>query len=181
MAGGVGNWQIRVTNLRQVFNALEAMDEGAVKVIKKEIRAKGNQVKKSAQSLTPENPLSNWGPWTFSRDGRDLGWDHARVVAGFTLVQNNYRRGGVARGISWDVNQRNPAGAIFEVMGDFSKVGLTKYDWQGEGFVRRITDRYPATRGPRTLVQAYYRHMTPDFREQIKQQIIAEARRVGLV
>jgi hypothetical protein len=178
---GVGGWKIEVTNLRQVFNALEAFDKGAVDVIKKNIRAKGTEVKKSAQSLSPDNPLSGWGPWTFSRDGRDLGWDRARVVSGFTVKQNNFKKRGVSRGIGYDVIQRNAAGAIFEVMGDESGVGRTEYNWQGLGFVRRIKGRFPATRGPRTLVQAYYRHMTPEFREDIKAQIIAEARKAGLV
>jgi hypothetical protein len=181
MAGGVGGWRIEVTNLRQLFNALELVDKRAVDVIKKNIRAKGNEVKKSAQVLTPNNPLRSWGPWRFSRDGRDLGWDTARVVAGFSVKQNNFKKRGVARGIGYDVLQRNAAGAIFEVLGDGSRIGETKFDWQGEGFVMRIKNRYPATRGPRTLVQAYYRNMTPDFRESIKEQIIAEARKAGLV
>ena len=182
MAGGVGGWRIEVTNLRQVIDALEEMDKKAVDVIKKQIRAKGNQVKRSAQDLTPNNPISGWGPWTFSRDGRNLGWNQSTVARGFTVRQNNYKKKGVARGIGWDVIQMNAAGAIFEVIGDKSRIGRNDpYTWQGEGFVDRIVDRYPRTKGPRTLVQAYYRNMTPEFREEIRDQIIAEARKAGLV
>ena len=178
-AGGASGWRVEVTNLRQVFNALEEMDKQAAKTITKQITKAGKEVVSEAKSLTDSNPLSKWGQWTFSRDGRDLSFDVGRVVAGFTLRKNNYRRKGVNAGIGWDVWQKNAGGAIFEVIGDKSRVGETAFDWQGAGFVDRIIGKNKRKQ-PRTLIQAYYRVMTPELREGIKDQIIAEAKRLGL-
>ena len=179
-AGGASGWRIEVTNLRQVFNALDEMDKQAAKSITKEITKAGKEVVSEAKSLTDNTPLSSWGQWTFSRDGRDLSFDVGRVVAGFTLRKNNYRRKGVNAGIGWDVWQKNPGGAIFEVIGDKSRVGENPpFTWQGAGFVDRISGKNKRKQ-PRTLIQAYYRVMTPELRERIKDQIIAEAQRLGL-
>jgi len=178
-AGGVGGWHVQVTNLRQVYDALGEMDKKAQRRVTREITTAGKRVVGHAKDLVGDEPLSGWGAWNFSRDGRDLGFRPADVVSGFTLRRNNYRRRGVSAGIGWDVWQRNAGGAIFEVIGDKSRVGGTPFDWQGEGFVDRITARNPRKQ-PRTLIQAYYRVMTKEFRDALRDQIIREAREAGL-
>lgn len=183
MQGGTGGWRVEVTGLRQVLDALDKMDTGATKIIVKRIKDKGNEVRKSAQARTPGRALRNWGEWFPSRraykndDKRDLSFDNARVTRGFTVRKNNYRRRGVSAGAGWDVWQRDPAGAVFEVMGDFSRVS----DEAGRHMVEAVNRKFPTKVGPRTLVPAYYDAMTPDFKESVRKQIIAEAKKAGLV
>lgn len=178
-AGGSGGWRVEITGLRQVYDALGEMDKKAQQRVTKEITTAGKTVVANAKSLIQDTPLSNWGPWTFSRDGRDLGFSPASVIGGFKLRRNNYRRKGVSAGISWDVWQTNPGGAIFEVIGSKIRTGETKFDWQGEGFVDRIVGRNPRKQ-PRTLIPAYYSVMSEAFRDAIRDQIIEEARKAGL-
>lgn len=188
---GTGGWKIEVTGLRQVLDALDEMDKDAGKLIKSRIRKKGRDVRDAAKDLTPEdNALPGWGPWLPTRRiyrndaSRDLSWNRSQVAAGFRVQQNNYRRRGVSTGISFDVRQMNAAGAVFEVVGSGERVGEDDpRPWQpGKYFVRAINRRHKQFKGniPRTLVAAYYREMSPSFREEIRDQIIREAKKAGL-
>lgn len=185
---GVGGWKIEVTELRQVFDALDAMDKKAGNRVKKEITDKAKAVAESAKNLTPsDRPVSNWGPWlptrrTFKNDAsRDLSWERSAVIAGFKVKRSNYRRKGVSAGISWDVFQMNAAGAIFEVIGANNRHEDDPRPWKpGKYLVDAVARRFPRTKGPRTLVPAYYSEMTPEFKEDIRKAIIREAREVGL-
>ena len=187
---GAGGWKIEVTGLRQVFDALDEMDDQAGKLIKKRIRKQAGKVRDAARQLAPDStPISNWGPWlptrrTFKNDaGRNLSWERAAVVAGFSVQQNNYRRKGVSTGISFDVIQRNAGGAVFEVVGSGNRVGEDdSRPWRpGQYLSRTIRNRYKIKNNiPRTLVPAYYSEMTPDFVDEIRDQIIKEAKRAGL-
>ena len=175
------NYRITVSGLRQVIDALDETDKRAGKVIRKEITTAGKGVVTAAQQMVARQgpPLSGWGKWTFSRDGRNLGFDTPNVIANIKLRPNNFRRRGVSTGLGYDVYNLNAGGSIFEVMGDESRVGQTPYDWQGEGFVRRIKARYPG-KSPRILLPAYYKGLPPDLKERIRDRILEEARRVGL-
>jgi hypothetical protein len=175
-AGGSRGWKIEVTNLKQVLNAIEGIDKSAVKTIEKTIRGVAKGIAVDASYLTPSsNPLSNWGQWTFSRDGRDLSFNSSDVVNGFRVKKNNFKRRGVNAGFGFDVIQYNAAGAIFEVMGDGSRVTTGG----GENLVKVINQRFPRKQ-PRTLIAAYYQNMNQEVRESIRNQIISEARKAGL-
>lgn len=170
-------YQIEVTGMRQVFNALEKWDAAAAKTINRRITQAGKQVAIQASYLAPgSNPLSNWGAWTEQRRGRDLSFDSTAVASGFKVRRNNFRRRGVSAGIAWEVYQSNPAGSIFEVMGDKSRVTTNA----GAHLVDTVTNRFPRKQ-PRTLIPAYYSVMTPDLRDEIKRTIENEARKAGLV
>ena len=176
-AGGLKGWKIEVTNLKQLMNALEVIDKSATKNIQKTITAVAKRVVVDASYISPgSTPLSNWGNWRFSRDGRDLSFDPGDVAKGFRVQKSNFRRRGVSAGLGYDVVQTNAAGAIFEVMGDGSRVTTRG----GANMVNVINKRFPRKQ-PRTLIAAYYQNMSDEVRDGIRDQILDEARKAGLV
>ena len=166
-------WRIEVTGLRQLINALDEIDKGATRKIRAEITSVANAVKVNAAGRVTQQPLGNWGKWTYR--GRDLNFDTGAVSAGFKVQRNNFRKRGVSRGFGVDVRQASAAGSIFEVIGDKSRVSGPK----GEQFVDSIVAKGGLTR-PRSLLPAYYSAVTPDVQERIRDQIISEAKRLGL-
>jgi hypothetical protein len=161
--------RVEVTGLRELFNTLETWDKKAAEQLRKRIRKAGQEVATVASYLVPgRNPISNWGQWISSRDGRDLGFDPAAASRGFKVRQNNFRRRGVSAGLGFDAYQSNPGGSIFELMGK----GSTP-------MVESVRDRFPR-RQPRSLFAAYYRVMTPELQDEIRDAIIDEARKAGL-
>lgn len=172
--------KVEITGLRQVIDALNESDKKAARVIVKKITDAGKRVAVSASYLIPgKPPVSNWGAWTSSRDGRDLGFDPPTVARSFKVRRNNFRRRGVSAGVGWDVYNTSPGGSIWEVIGSKSRVGQTFYNWQGEHFVDAINDRFPG-RQPRALFAAYYQNITPEFRDEVRDLILSEFRRAGL-
>lgn len=172
--------KIQVTGLRELFNALEEWDKKASDALRRRIRKAGGQVATAASYISPGRPpVSGWGKWTFSRDGRDLSFDPAAVARGFKVRQNNFRRKGVSAGLGFDVYQGNAGGSIFEVLGNESRVGQTNFNWQGSGFVTNIRNRFPRHE-PRSLFAAYYEVMTPELQNEIRDSIIDAARKAGL-
>jgi hypothetical protein len=179
-------WKVEVTGLRQVFDALDEWDKKAGDKLKKRITTGAKQIATEASYISPyTNPLSGWGNWRFSRDGRDLGFDPMTVARSYRVRRNNYRRKNVSAGIAWEVYSANPGGNIFEVIGSGDRVGEeSNFNWQGQGFVDRINQRFKGNKKgqrPRTLVPAYYKVVTPELREEIRQSIIRAAREAGLV
>jgi hypothetical protein len=104
-----------------------------------------------------------------------LSFDSGEVARGFKVKKNNFRRKGVSAGLGYDVIQTSAAGAIFEVIGDGSRVTTGG----GENLVKVINQRFPRKQ-PRTLIPAYYQNMNQDVRDAIRDQIIDEARKAGL-
>ena len=175
--GGLSGWKIEVTNLKQLTNALEVIDKSAAKSINKTIVNVAKRVVVDATYLMPSgNPISNWGQWRFSRDGRDLSFDSGAVAKAFRVQKNNFKRKGVSAGLGFDVVQTNAAGAIFELMGDGSRVTTER----GVSMVNVINKRFPRKQ-PRTLMAAYYQNMNDEVRDGIRDQILDEARKAGLV
>jgi hypothetical protein len=169
--------RVELTNMRVVFNALQETDKAAYRILVKEITDAAKKVQWAAATSTPDRPVSGWGPWNYR--GRDLGFSPADVAAGFKVRKNNFRSYGVARGIGWDVVQTNPGGAVFEVVGDFSRVSTPS----GAHLVQMINDRYgKPTKGTRILTKAYYKGLgdAEAFRERIAEMINDAARRAGL-
>jgi hypothetical protein len=175
-AGGVRGWKIEVTNLKQIINAIEDIDKTAVKRIEKTIKTVANRIAVDAGYETSyKQPLSNWGSWISSRDGRDLSFETSDVVKGFKVKKNNYMRKGVSAGFGFDVVQTNAAGAIFEVMGSGDRVTNDS----GKNLVDVVNNRFPRKQ-PRSLIPAYYQNMNDEVRESIRDHIISEARKAGL-
>lgn len=169
--------RVELTNMRVVFNALQETDKAAYRILVKEITDAAKKVQWAAATSTPDRPVSGWGPWNYR--GRDLGFSPADVAAGFKVRKNNFKAYGIARGIGWDVVQTNPGGAVFEVVGDFSRVSTPS----GAHLVQMINDRYgKPTKGTRILTKAYYKGLgdAEAFRERIAEMINEAARRAGL-
>ena len=167
---------VEVSGLRQILNALDETDKKASKEIQKRITTAAKSVALEAGYISPgSSPVSSWGTWWSSRDGRDLGFEPTRVARGFKVQRNNFRRRGVSAGAGWDVYQSDAGGNIFEVMGDGSRVTTRS----GERLVQTINRRFPAKQ-PRSLIPAYYRVVTPELKNEIRDAIIREAQRLGL-
>jgi hypothetical protein len=172
-----GEWKVEVTGLRQLYDALGEMDKAAQKEITKQITQAGKAVAAEASYKVPSaNPLGNWGRWIDSATGRDLGFDPGRVASSFKVRRNNFRRRGVNAGIAWQVYQTDPAGSIFEVIGDYSRVRGP----QGVLFVSSFNTRFPQRR-PRSLFAAYYSVMRPELVQKIRDSIVDAGRKAGLV
>lgn len=165
--------KVEVTGLRQIIDALDQIDKNAVKHIRKEITSVAKDVVASAQGSV-DQPLSGWGGW--GANGRDLGFDPGMVSKGIRVKSNRFRSRGVNRGFGYDVVNSNAAGAIFEVIGDKSRVSSDK----GAQFVDSIVAKF-GMRRPRILMPAYYSAVTPEVKERIKDAILDEARKAGLV
>lgn len=171
------NYKVEVTGLRQLFDALDEVDKKAADLIRKQITKAGGDVRKAAQAEVSRmgKPVSGWGAWIESGRGRDLSFDPSQVARKISLQRSNYKKKGVARGIGWDVYNKSPGGAIFEVVGDFSRVT----DDAGRHLVSAINRRYPGKK-PRILLPAYYDGVPKDLKDDIRDQLIAEARKAGL-
>jgi hypothetical protein len=165
--------RVEVTGLRALIDALDQVDKNAVKHIRKEITTVSKAVVANAKGRVPDGPLSGWGAW--KSGNRDLSFDASAVAGGIRVQSNRFRRGGVNRGFGYDVVNKNPAGSIFEVIGDKSRTTSKT----GEQFVDSIVARFSG-KPPRILMPAYYSAVTPEVQERIKDQILQEARRAGL-
>ncbi len=170
----MAGWTIEVTGLRQLMSALDEIDKAATKHIRKSINDVSTAVKVNAAGRITETPLGNWGTW--KSGSRDLSFDTAAVASGFRITRNSFRKRGVSRGYGVDVRQASPGGSIFEVIGDKSRTSGPR----GVQFVDSIVAKAGMTR-PRSLLPAYYSAVTPEVQERIKEQILDEARKAGLV
>jgi len=170
----MAGWKVEVTGLRQLMSALDEIDKSATKKIRKAITDVAKVVAKDAAGRINQ-PMSGWGRWIDSETGRDLGFDPSVVAAGFKPKTSSYRKRGVSRGYGVDVIQTSAGGSVFEVVGDKSRTRGA----QGERFVDQIVARTTSTR-PRSLFPAYYAGVTPEVKDNIRDQILDEARKAGL-
>lgn len=173
-------WKVEVTGLRYVLDTLKDLDPIALKEIKREIDDTAKRVVSLAQALTPSRPLSNWGSWNQlvarrgQLEGRDLSFDE-RVKGGFKVRRNNFRRRGVSAGYGVNVEQTDWAGAIFEIIGDKSRVTTPS----GGHLVDVVNSRFGEGQ-PRTLRKAYYGADVAESADRIRDQIADAAIRLGL-
>lgn len=168
----MAGWVIEVTGLRQMMDALKEADKKASQLIVKEITSAGKAVAAAAAGRVSGEPVRNWGPWN---GNRDLSFNAGTVAGGFKLRRSNFRKRGVNAGMAWDVYQTNAAGAIFELMGDGSRVTTP----QGAHLVDTINARFPGKQ-PRILMPAYYAGMPDGLADSIKEKILDAARKAGL-
>ena len=169
-------YKVEVSGLRELYDAIKETDKKAANEINRVITQAGKQVAAEASYLIPSgNALSNWGPWLDAKRGRDLGFDASVVGSNFKVKRNNYRRKRVSAGIAWEVVQANAGGSIWALMGDGSPVTTPS----GEHLVNVVNARFPGKQ-PRALLPAYYRVITPQLREKIRDTIVNHARRLGL-
>ena len=144
-------WDFQLQGLAANINFLEKFNEDVAKTLKKEMRAGANEVAKASRSLIPESAVSNWGAWTESKSGRDLGFIGAWVKRGVSVETERTRKAGVTVGYGYRVVNKTAAGAIYELAG---------YDKDRNAALGRgINKNKPVVRYPRTLFAAYYMAM----------------------
>jgi len=144
-------FDFKIDNLSQTVDFLEKFNVEVGKVLKKEIRSGANEVAKASRSLIPNDGLRNWGQWTFTRDGRDLGFIGAFVKRGIVVETQRTRNSGVTVSYGHRVVSKTAAGAIYELAG-------SQNDDKGMGLAMR--KKHPTNNYPRTLFPAYYMGMS---------------------
>lgn len=142
-------WNFEMNGLAKNINFLEKFNEDVANTLKKEMRTGANEVAKASRSLIPASAVSNWGAWTSSSDGRDLGFIGSWVKRGVSVQTERTRKSGITVGFGYRVVNKTPAGAIYELAGSRTKNAL------GRG----INKNKPVARYPRTLFAAYYMAM----------------------
>jgi hypothetical protein len=158
------------------MDKLQEADKKAAAAIRREITVVGKDVAAQASYLTPaSNPLSHWGNWIDSDRGRDLSYDGSAAASGFKLRRSNFRAKGISRGIGFSVQQMNWGGAVYEILGDGSRIR----NRAGRHLVDTVNARF-GQRRPRTLFKAYYDVLAPDRIDAIRDQINDEIIRLGL-
>lgn len=140
----------KIENIAQTINFLERFNTDVAKILKKEMKSGANEVAKASRSLIPHDGLTNWGQWTYSRDGRDLGMIGAFVKRGIVVETNRSRARGSTVGFGYRVVSKSAAGAIYELAG---------FKTKNEGMGLAMNKERPTNNYPRTLFPAYYKAM----------------------
>jgi hypothetical protein len=163
----VMGWNFDTKNLAQNMNFLETFNKDVAKILKKEIKAGANEVAKSSRRRIPKAGLSNWGAWTYSRDGRDLGFIGGWVKRGIVVETYRSRNRGATVAYGQRVVTKTPAGAIFELAGSVSESPMAL----------AVNAVHPTKNYPRTLFPAYYETMPTALRKI--EAAVEKAKRVG--
>ena len=168
-------FRVEMTGFGRAMRALEQSDQLAFKEITKAMRDVATAVKKEVQQRIPDAPVSNWGPWTESRKGRNLSFNQSRLRGGVSIRMNRFKARGTkeSMGLAYEVKQNADAGAIFALIGKGNSVTTP----QGAALVRAVNSRYPiehwryGASGPRGMVAAYYAAKPDGFDEEIARKI----------
>lgn len=184
----MAGWRVEVTGLRETMDALKAADEVAYKGIVQTITGIANDVAQSSRSFLPIEVLNNWGSWGnlsvrrnrssstgFALESRDLSYRKGDASSGIKIKRNNFRRRGISAGYGVDVQQTDWAGAIFEIVGEGSRVTTSS----GQALVNAINSKYGSFR-PRALVRGYYSVDIESRADDVRDRIANELIRLGL-
>jgi hypothetical protein len=146
-------WEFKAHGLAETINFLEKFNTDVAKILKKEMKDGANEVAKVSRSLIPTTPLTNWGAWTYSKDGRDFSFDSAKVKRLITAKQKRQRISVETVGFGYVVENKSIAGAVYELAGS--------RDRSGESFNSQINMLNGSIKPnrPRTLIPAYYQAM----------------------
>ena len=158
---------VRTVNLDRVLRAIRESDEIAYKEIEKAMRGVAASLRKAVRERILDNPVSNWGSWGGRRD-----WSQSAVKG--SVGYGKKGMGKRSRGLAYEVTIKEPAGAIWALMGSGRRVTTN----QGEHLVQTINSRFPiehwrgsGKQGPRGMVEAYYAAKDEGTDEQIAQKI----------
>ena len=135
-----------IEDAARVRRVLRDMDREILKELDKANREAAKPIIREAIQLTPEAPLSNWGPngkWKRRGEGTgrgDLYWNKKDVTKGYKFLAGKKSSFSEYRALLLFRNS-DPAGAIFEQVGR-NGTGKTP---QGKAFVRNLLNKYPRT------------------------------------
>ena len=118
---------VNIAGFDATMKALREYDEIQYKEIQKRIKGAAKKIADKAKSnIQSAGGLSNWGAWTFSRDGRDLSFDASRVGATIKVTKGTARfkrqRGRFVTNAIGIVTT-DAAAQIFHTMGNAKKPG----------------------------------------------------------
>lgn len=142
-------WNFDTKNIAQNIDFLETFNKDVAKILKKEIKQGANEVAKASRRRIPNSALTNWGSWTYSRDGRDLGFIGGWVKRGIVVETTRSRNRGATVAYGQRVVTKTAAGAIYELAGSKSS----------EPMPLAMQSVHPVKNYPRTLFPAYYEAM----------------------
>jgi len=162
---------VSVDGVAPFVNRLEKFDKDVSKELKSEMSKGAEVVRDAAASTVSGQPISGWGNW--NHNGRDLGYKPDAVKRGLKVATNRHRQRGVTTAFGYDVVQSNPGGAVFEVIGDKSRVTSP----QGAQFVDAVSAG--AGKKPRTLIPAYYKGIS-EAKDRIEAALKTAMRKVGM-
>lgn len=170
--------RVEVEGLASFVNRLEKFDKDVSKELKSRMRSAATAVTVEAKSMVPSRPVSNWGAWTYAKDGRDLSFDAGRVRRGYKVETVRTRARGMTIGFGYRAVQSSAAGMILEQIGSPGGGYATNPQFVS-AVVRKVGPRPAVRGGKRFLVPAYYRVM-PKVVQQMEAAINDAKRKVGL-
>lgn len=84
--------RVNIAGLEATMKALKEYDEVQYKLIQREITKAANLIVRVARAeLLSAEVISNWGRWTFSRDGRDLSFDAPKAASTIKVTRGSSR------------------------------------------------------------------------------------------
>lgn len=130
---------VAITGLKETMAILKAYDETQSKEIAKRMNVASTRVLNNARADVPSgSALSGWGPWTYTRDGRDLSMNGAAVKKNMRKTRANMRKRGRLVTNYLGLIATDAPGVIWHTAGK----GSSK-----SSFVDNISNRYKGKRG----------------------------------
>jgi len=148
--------EVRVKGLDETTKLLKAYAPEQAKEINKRITTEANKIRDRARGYMPNDGLSNWGMWTSSKDGRDLGYLGAWAQKGIKSTRANYRARGQIVSNYIGLVSGNAGAAIFQTVGRGDS---------NSAFVENFTRKNPE---PRSLWRAF-----DELKPQVQPSIMA--------
>lgn len=160
---------LTVENVDRMIRDFNEYDKEGKKILRREIRQAQNEVTNTARGLIPSSPaMRNWGPWTYSKDGRDFSYNQGAIRSGIKTTVSFKRIGGLY-GVMGITRNTTAIGAIFMLAGSRT---------QNSSFTQRIRDMYTSGPWPRALTPAWSLKVD-EVRAKIADAILRAAERVG--
>jgi hypothetical protein len=142
--------RINIAGFDATMKALKEYDEVQYKLIQREITKAATAIVRVARAeLMSADVVSNWGRWTFSRDGRDLGFEASRAASTIKVTRGSgriKRNRGVFVTNAIGVVSTDPATQIFHVVGHAKRQG-PRTSAKGESMRANMADAVPKPRG----------------------------------
>jgi len=144
-----------ISGLKETMILLKEFEPEMSKEINKRMTTAATLVRDAARADIPSgDALSNWGRWTFSRDGRDFGFVGSWVKNNIKLTRTPGRNRGVAVTNYIGLVSKDAAGVIYQTTGHASKNedGSRKRKKPltsqfGTSFVSVMNNQHPGKRG----------------------------------
>jgi hypothetical protein len=135
---------IKIYGLDKAIDAMQELEPNYRREARKVLMKTPQAVADKARGEARSQPLSGWGSWRSSKDGRDLSWSGKSAAGGIRAVSGGSK-------LNVRLVSKDPAASIFETIGTGKFVGRANpaRKAQGQAFVNAINKRYP--KQPRLL------------------------------